>query len=128
MILAAATGQDDLVKVLIAQGANPNAQNHEGETAALHAVAGGEADIVRLLRAAGADMHVPSSNGTTPRDLLRSNDSRMRAALSDADPADKPTLDLPQPLLDAVEQARKAWGRLAPAQPEMPQGRRKLAM
>ena len=128
LILAAATGQDDLVKVLIAQGANPNAQNHEGETAALHAVAGGEADIVRLLRAAGADMHVPSSNGTTPRDLLRSNDSRMRAALSDADPADKPTLDLPQPLLDAVEQARKAWGRLAPAQPEMPQGRRKLAM
>lgn len=128
LILAAATGQDDLVKILLAKGANPNAQNNDGETAVLQAVNSAESDIVRLLRAAGADMNLESSSGYVPRDLLRSSDTRMRAALNDADPADMPELDQPEGLMEAVEKSRQAWAVLAtaPLDPKAP--RRRLGM
>lgn len=128
LILAAATGQDDLVSVLLAQGANPNAQNHEGETAAIHAVAGRHSDIVRLLRACGADMNLASNEGHVPRDFLSSSDARTRAAISDADPADKPTLELPQELVDKVNKDRQAWNSLLPAAPDANAPRRRFAM
>lgn len=118
LIVAAATGQDDMVRLLLAMGANPKAANHAGETALLHAVSGGEpqADIVRLLRACGADVHQAAANGSIPREFVQSRGTRMAAALNDPDPADRP--ELPE-LTDEdrlhQDQRRRAWAGLQPA-------------
>lgn len=115
LIVASATGQMDLVSTLLALGANPNAQNNAGETALLHAVNGGEEDIVRLLRAAGAQTELGSASGILPRDLIRSGDTRMRAAFNDPDPAQMPTVDIPDKVREKVQDHSRAWDSLNPA-------------
>lgn len=112
LIVASATGQMDVLSVLLAQGADPNAQNNAGETALLHAVHEGEEDIVRLLRAAGAQTDLGSASGVLPRELIRSYDTRMRAAFNDPEPAQAPTLDIPDQAWEEVEMASRAWESL----------------
>ncbi len=50
-------GQTELVKALIAKGANVNLQSNEGKTAADYAQENKHSDVVELLRAAGATIH-----------------------------------------------------------------------
>src|SRR5207244_6655205 len=59
LMLAAAAGRNDAVKVLLAKGANVNAkENVKGETPLTFAAAYGRADVVRELTAHKADVSV----------------------------------------------------------------------
>ena len=63
IMYAALYGDADVVRVLLAQGANPNAQNDGGGTALMYAVE--DAEKVRLLIEAGADVNARSGEGRT---------------------------------------------------------------
>ena len=122
LIVAAATGQDDAVRTLLALGASPDLANAVGETALLHAVDRGESDIVRLLRAAGANPQRAATNGTRPLDLASAGTPAMRAALTDSAPADAPEpIQMPQALADRIASAARSWGALSPPLPSPPQ-------
>lgn len=113
LIIAAATGQDDLVRTLLAMGADPNAQNNAGETALLHAVKEEEPDIVRLLRAAGGDPELATRNGSRATDMAQARTTRMAAALRDPSPADMPTLpELSEKESAMLSEMKGAWNRL----------------
>ena len=56
LMLAAASGKPDAVKLLLDKGANVNAKEHgRNETALMFAAANGRADVIRLLMAKGGD-------------------------------------------------------------------------
>jgi len=55
--LAAANGHVDVVLFLLAQGANPNAKNKQGDTPLNLAAYGGHFPVVKALLAKGADVH-----------------------------------------------------------------------
>ena len=57
---AASAGHTDIVRLLIAHGADVNAQSSSGNTPLMYACAGGHEDVVRVLLEAGA--HVEVSN------------------------------------------------------------------
>ena len=64
---AARTGNLDAVNVLLAHGADVNANRHwQGQTALMWAVAEGHAGIMEVLIAHGADVHARSNRGGTP--------------------------------------------------------------
>lgn len=118
LIVAAATGQDDVVRALLALGADPNAQNAQGETAVIQAVWEKQPDIVRLLRAAGANLSLRSANGTSPLEMAQSRDTLVAAALRDPDPSvDIEPIERSDAQQNALEKARDAWGTLQPAAP-----------
>jgi ankyrin repeat protein len=60
-----------LAKILLDQGAPPNALSELGGTALHEAAAGAGADMVRLLLARGTDAKVRSKPGVTALDLAR---------------------------------------------------------
>ena len=66
LISAAADGKTDVVKALIAQGADLNKANSGGWTPINSAVGKGHAEVVKLLIAAGADVNKASNDGWTP--------------------------------------------------------------
>lgn len=61
----------DVVKALVAAGANVNAANRKGETALMEAADDGYADAVRALLAAGADRNMRDRRGETALDKAR---------------------------------------------------------
>jgi ankyrin repeat protein len=65
LILAAQEGHIDVVKALLANGADINAQNSDGDTALIFAVRGGHIDVVKALLDKGADINAKNSDGDT---------------------------------------------------------------
>jgi ankyrin repeat protein len=63
---AAARGQPDVVRELLAMGADPNARNHEEWTALLAAVENGNEEVVLALVQAEADIQAAPWDGLTP--------------------------------------------------------------
>lgn len=82
LIVASATGEEDLVAVLLGMGADPNATNQSGETAMMHAAFQGKGDIIRALRGAGGRVDVRRASGESVTDLARSTrDTHVTRAL-----------------------------------------------
>jgi len=63
---AARAGDVASLKARLAQGVSPDAEDGDGRTALLDAVAAGRLDAMRLLLAAGAGANTPSRSGRTP--------------------------------------------------------------
>ena len=63
---AAAGGQNEIVKLLIAKGADVSAKTDNGVTPLHSAARGGQKEIVELLIAKGEEVNVKSSSGYTP--------------------------------------------------------------
>ncbi|MHC4426524.1 MAG: outer membrane protein assembly factor BamB family protein, partial [Planctomycetota bacterium] len=78
---AAADGDSESVKSLIAGGADVNATNNWGWTPLYSAAAVGHGDIVNLLIAKGADVNAPSKLGVTPLHFAVNNGDRDIARL-----------------------------------------------
>jgi hypothetical protein len=55
VMLASYYGHSEIVDLLLARGADPNQENHKGQTPLAGAVFKGKVEIVRALLAAGAD-------------------------------------------------------------------------
>ncbi len=66
---AAASGNADLVKMLLREGANPDAQQEGGFTALHSAAQQNNQDMVRALLNAGADASIRTNDGRTASDL-----------------------------------------------------------
>ncbi len=56
----------DLVRLLIAKGANVNAKNKDGDTPLIEAAKGAELEVVKLLVASGASINVKNKHDITP--------------------------------------------------------------
>ena len=63
---AASAGHTDIVRLLIAHGADVNAQSSSGNTPLMYACAGGHEEVVRVLLEAGAHVEDHNENGHTP--------------------------------------------------------------
>lgn len=63
---AASAGHLDIVRLLIAHGADVNAQSTSGNTPLMYACAGGHEDAVETLLEAGANVEDHNENGHTP--------------------------------------------------------------
>ncbi|XP_033224897.1 ankyrin repeat domain-containing protein 17-like isoform X3 [Belonocnema kinseyi] len=63
---AASAGHADIVRLLIAHGADVNAQSTSGNTPLMYACAGGHEEVVRALLDAGANVEDHNENGHTP--------------------------------------------------------------
>lgn len=66
---AVAGGHTEVVRRLLAAGADPNAHQQQGFTPLMGAAAGGQGEILELLLTAGADPAARSDDGKTARDL-----------------------------------------------------------
>lgn len=65
VMLAAAGGQDDLLRLLIGKGARVNGRQRNGATALIHAAEKNFLTTVAILLEAGAFVNVQQSNGET---------------------------------------------------------------
>ncbi len=65
LMKASHIGEEDIVRLLIAAGAIPNARNHDGNNALWLACVGGRMDIIDLLAKAGVDIDNRNDNGAT---------------------------------------------------------------
>lgn len=92
LMVAAAYGQTEKVRQLIAAGAWVNARGRIGNTALIYAAQEGHTEIVRLLVAAGADVEAANDFGSTARKLARGYGHRQMVELIDAAPAGGPGL------------------------------------
>ncbi|KMQ91742.1 ankyrin repeat domain-containing protein 17, partial [Lasius niger] len=63
---AASAGHVDIVSLLIAHGADVNAQSTSGNTPLMYGCAGGHEEVVRVLLEAGANVEDHNENGHTP--------------------------------------------------------------
>jgi len=66
LMLAAATGVFDCVKLLVSKGAAVNARTTDGATALLYAAQGGNVECVKFLMRKGADITAKNRHGVTP--------------------------------------------------------------
>ena len=66
-----ASGRLDIVKILLAAGADVNARDMRGDTALMGAASSGNIDAVRALIAAGADVNIVDKAGFTAKTLSR---------------------------------------------------------
>lgn len=65
LFIAASTGHEPVVNLLLSNRADPNHSNKSGETALLLASSGGHEPVVRLLLKNGADPHISDNDGNT---------------------------------------------------------------
>ena len=65
MMAAASYGKQDIVRVLLGKGANPNVKDRDGQTALMKAVAANQALTVRVLIQSGADIQIKDNKGRT---------------------------------------------------------------
>jgi len=75
LIFAAKMGAHDIAKLLIAAGADINAQGENGETALLEALRRGDWLIADMLLENGADIKIPNSDGETALTIAAKNNS-----------------------------------------------------
>ena len=73
LTVAAEYNQEEVVKLLLANGANANLANIRGITPLMNASANGHENIVKLLLDNGADVNAKSHNGLTALDLAETN-------------------------------------------------------
>lgn len=73
LLIASEAGSLDLVKAILATGANINRKSGEDGSTALHGAVGthGTADIVKYLLDNGADPNATDNDGETPLDVLQ---------------------------------------------------------
>ncbi|WP_051362410.1 ankyrin repeat domain-containing protein [Solimonas soli] len=91
LIHAAYFGSDtQIIELLLARGANINAQNDRGLTALYLASAAGHEPQVQLLLARGADPSIASKNGYTPLRVAQVRGLKNIVALLEARPAAVP--------------------------------------
>ena len=65
LMLAAEAGNVDIVKMLLAAGANVNAKDFDGDAVLVWAMGEGHVDVVEVLLAAGADVNAKNNDGDT---------------------------------------------------------------
>ena len=65
MIWASQKGYIGVVKLLLANGADVNAQNNNGDSALTRATLNGHLEIVKLLLTNGADVNAQDTDGDT---------------------------------------------------------------
>jgi hypothetical protein len=65
LIMAASGGHTDVVRLLLAKGADVNAKKYRGQTALMEAAENGHTDIVKILLDKGADVNVRDGYGHT---------------------------------------------------------------
>ncbi len=66
LFFATESGQKDVAELLLANGADVNARDIDGETPLFHTVEKGHIDAVQLLLASKADVNAKSRDGATP--------------------------------------------------------------
>ena len=64
-MLAALCGKTEIVKSLLEAGANPNAEDKDGDTALIEAAKKCKTEVVKLLLEAGADIEAKDKEGKT---------------------------------------------------------------
>ncbi|KAJ9590252.1 hypothetical protein L9F63_016639, partial [Diploptera punctata] len=67
-------GTENIVKILLENGADPNAQDNCGKTPLHEAVSEGRAQFVQLLLQHGARVHITSTDGETPLHVVKTLD------------------------------------------------------
>lgn len=87
LIRAAAEGNTDAVRALLANGADVNESTTRGETALIRAAFFGHADVVRLLLEAGADARRKDSLGITALEWAIRRDAREVTRILQATPS-----------------------------------------
>lgn len=80
---AAVYNQHDVIKLLLAHGANPNVRNKEGDTPLVCATkyAGGDPITVKLLVDAGTNLGIADNDGKTALDYARKQNQSDAIAL-----------------------------------------------
>lgn len=81
LFTAASYGEAEVVKILVAAGANADQQDHRGYTALFHAALAGKAETVEALLALGADPYLRAKDGRTVAEETRSQWARQLRAL-----------------------------------------------
>ncbi len=81
LIYSATGGHDDLVRYLLAEGANVNAQSPNGTSALMMAVREAHSSTVALLLANRADVNHRNQNGASAIDWAKRNDDASMVAL-----------------------------------------------
>jgi len=80
---AAVENEVEVMRILLDHGANPNAQNSNGDTALICATkyAGGKATTVQLLVDAGTDLTIQDNKGKTALDYAKEKEEQEAIAL-----------------------------------------------
>ena len=80
---AAVENEIDVIRILLARGANPNVQNGQGDTPLICATkyAGGKMATVKLLIEAGTDIAIKDDEGKTALDYAKAKDQQEAIAL-----------------------------------------------
>jgi ankyrin repeat protein len=80
---AAVENEIEVIRVLLARGADPNVQNSQGDTPLICATkyGGGRAETVELLVQAGSDLGVRDNKGNTALDYAKAKDQQAAIAL-----------------------------------------------
>jgi len=73
LVTAAYEGEYELVCSLVADGANPNVTNENGETAIIVAAESGYDAIIEYLLSHGADINAKDNDGDTALDIAKYN-------------------------------------------------------